>query len=407
MVESNHSGFSVGRDYLAALELLLMLQRVGNKFVKLLRSQELIQDHTLRASDLGRISKHPRCRPSQGGSVVRPAARARTQWPETVLAGGVRSAVAVPSGLEACGVAVAAACGGCGAWCRWLQGSVGGWGAFGGCGATRWRRWPLGVRWLRWRVTCTVAASSGLLGSAAEASPSWPRSVPQCCYPTAQRRVGLPFHPPSALWLRLQPIESRSRCVETALEFCRRLVSNSRSCGLRIRSSCINVSEKESRICFAVIRHTPPSVWLNVLVPVGRNGEAAFAETLPPRQAIIQQKDIHRIPAELNKHWQHDNMVSQEDLPARHRAHHGVENLHSVSTAKFRFGSALGMRHHADHVAARAADAGDVVQRTIGIAEAETSPDGSRNETRRGCLDVTHRALPGRRSSSLPYDKWK
>lgn len=53
MIESNHPGFSVGRDYLAALELLLMLQRVGNKFVKLLRSQELIQDNALRASDLG------------------------------------------------------------------------------------------------------------------------------------------------------------------------------------------------------------------------------------------------------------------------------------------------------------------------------------------------------------------
>jgi hypothetical protein len=45
----------------------------------------------------------------------------------------------------------------------------------------------------------------------------------------------------------------------TALEFCRILVSNSRSRGLRIRSSCIKVSEKASRICFAVIGHTPPS----------------------------------------------------------------------------------------------------------------------------------------------------
>src|SRR5208282_6463959 len=66
---------------------------------------------------------------------------------------------------------------------------------------------------------------------------------------------------------------------ETALEFCRRLVNNSRSCGLRIRSSCINVSEKESRICFAVIAHTPPSIFLNVLVPVGEMGKQ-----LSPRQ---------------------------------------------------------------------------------------------------------------------------
>jgi hypothetical protein len=46
--------------------------------------------------------------------------------------------------------------------------------------------------------------------------------------------------------------------LDAALAFCSRLVINSRSRGLKIRSSCINVSEKASRICFAVIEHTPP-----------------------------------------------------------------------------------------------------------------------------------------------------
>jgi hypothetical protein len=77
--------------------------------------------------------------------------------------------------------------------------------------------------------------------------------------------------------------------LDTALEFCRRLISNSRSRGLRIRSSCINVSEKALRICFAVIGHTPPNSWLNVSVPVGRNGESSFAETVPPSRRIIKQ----------------------------------------------------------------------------------------------------------------------
>src|SRR5205085_713976 len=37
-------------------------------------------------------------------------------------------------------------------------------------------------------------------------------------------------------------------------------LSNARSCGLKIRSSCSNVWEKESRTCFGVMADTPPCV---------------------------------------------------------------------------------------------------------------------------------------------------
>jgi len=55
MVVIDHSGFSAGRDQLAALELRLALQGIGNKFLKLLRSQELVKDDTLRPNHLRRI----------------------------------------------------------------------------------------------------------------------------------------------------------------------------------------------------------------------------------------------------------------------------------------------------------------------------------------------------------------
>jgi hypothetical protein len=76
--------------------------------------------------------------------------------------------------------------------------------------------------------------------------------------------------------------------LETALEFCRRLIRSSRSRGIRIRSSRINVSEKASRICFAVIWHTPPIVWLNRFSSSGANGEAAFAKNTTTKRVDYQ-----------------------------------------------------------------------------------------------------------------------
>src|SRR5579864_794288 len=51
-----------------------------------------------------------------------------------------------------------------------------------------------------------------------------------------------------------------------------------------------------------------------------------------------------------------------------HGGHHGVEHLNPVRAAKFAFAGAFGMRHHAQHVAAFAADAGNVLQGTVRIA---------------------------------------
>jgi hypothetical protein len=46
------------------------------------------------------------------------------------------------------------------------------------------------------------------------------------------------------------------------LACCNKLAISARSLALRMRSSRINVSEKESRICFGVIEDTPPCVYL-------------------------------------------------------------------------------------------------------------------------------------------------
>jgi hypothetical protein len=51
----------------------------------------------------------------------------------------------------------------------------------------------------------------------------------------------------------------------------------------------INVSEKASRICFAVIGHTPPLICLRVLSSGGRREETASARTLAPSPQIIKQ----------------------------------------------------------------------------------------------------------------------
>src|SRR5258708_423997 len=64
-----------------------------------------------------------------------------------------------------------------------------------------------------------------------------------------------------------------------------------------------------------------------------------------------------------------------EDRPKLHRlamapthgADHRVENLYAVDADKLGFGRAFRMRHHANYIAARVADAGDIVQRSVGI----------------------------------------
>ena len=56
-----------------------------------------------------------------------------------------------------------------------------------------------------------------------------------------------------------------------------------------------------------------------------------------------------------------------------------MENFHSICAAEFGFGGSFGMRHHTYYVAAGAADAGNIIQRTVRIG-------GRRNLTCRGCV---------------------
>lgn len=51
----------------------------------------------------------------------------------------------------------------------------------------------------------------------------------------------------------------------------------------------------------------------------------------------------------------------------RQRTGHGLKNLESIGGAEQRFTTAVWMRHHAEYVAAFIADAGNIVERAIGI----------------------------------------
>src|ERR1700691_870540 len=81
MVVIDYSRLSAGRDYLAALKVQLAVQRISNKFIELLRSQELIQDHALRPSDLRQIQNTY----AVTLAVFRSLQRGYAQWPRIVL----------------------------------------------------------------------------------------------------------------------------------------------------------------------------------------------------------------------------------------------------------------------------------------------------------------------------------
>src|SRR5256885_1222112 len=53
-------------------------------------------------------------------------------------------------------------------------------------------------------------------------------------------------------------------------------------------------------------------------------------------------------------------------LLCSHYSGEGLENLEAISAAEGGFTGALGVRHHAENIAARAADSGNVVERSIG-----------------------------------------
>src|SRR5581483_1945099 len=132
---------------------------------------------------------------------------------------------------------------------------------------------------------------------------------------------------------------------------------SARSCALRIRLSLINVSEKESRICFGVIGDTPPSLCLRM-----------FETALLGKQHDDITKLLYR-----------QVFFSKQEGSARNQSsHHGLENLDSIGAAQFGLGGTLRMRHHTHHVSTGTADAGDVLQRAVGICRRS---DFSRSRT--------------------------
>src|ERR1700722_17756155 len=139
-------------------------------------------------------------------------------------------------------------------------------------------------------------------------------------------------------------------------------VSNSRSRGLRIRSSCINVSEKASKICFAVIGHTSPFILRNRFNSIWAKGEATFAEK-PTINARIFQTEFYSV----RKRTVGEGRRLFAAHCAGHCPDHGMENFHSIGAAEFGLGRSFGMRHHANYVTAWAANSGNIVERTVRI----------------------------------------
>src|SRR5579864_8813406 len=135
-----------------------------------------------------------------------------------------------------------------------------------------------------------------------------------------------------------------------ALACCSKVATRERSCALKIRSSCINVSEKESRICFEVIGDTPPCVCTGNIIRLGActTGEEGMT--------------IYRNPVDDKKYFS-----AGVGLPPYQCTHHRLKDLHAISATQFGLGRSFRMRHHAHNIATRAADTGDVIQRAIGI----------------------------------------
>src|ERR1700687_1687681 len=73
----------------------------------------------------------------------------------------------------------------------------------------------------------------------------------------------------------------------------------------------------------------------------------------------------------LTLRWIGCRQNPQKDAPERlfyrHGSDHGLEDLEPLGAAQLGLAGAFGMRHHPQHVPARTADSGDVIQRPVGI----------------------------------------
>src|SRR5580658_6540239 len=82
MVVIDNSWVAAGRNYRAALELCLVLERVVNQFVELLWRQEFVQDHTLCPYDRRRV-QDPHAAARVKVAWLRPLLQGNAEWSET------------------------------------------------------------------------------------------------------------------------------------------------------------------------------------------------------------------------------------------------------------------------------------------------------------------------------------
>ena len=182
--------------------------------------------------------------------------------------------------------------------------------------------------------------------------------APNCCWNSCLVTLS-----PSTPRARSATISPTVRVIASATAFsevfplvlvrCSKLASSSLSGTLRMRSSHNRVPERLSIISRAVIG----------LLPVNRDtdtqtGQSGEARGLQPSKIECEREVLieHR-----RSNVEENAYQSMPGLFFRHGADQRFEDFEAVSAAQFRFAGAFRMRHHAKHVAAGTADAGDIV----------------------------------------------
>jgi len=120
-----------------------------------------------------------------------------------------------------------------------------------------------------------------------------------------------------------------------------------------MRSSHNRVPERLSIISRAVIGLLPVNSDTNT--KTGQSGEARGfqpSKTEYEREVLIEH---------MQSNVEENAYQSMPRLFFRHGADQRLEDFEAVSAAKLGFAAAFRMRHHAKHVAAGTADAGDIV----------------------------------------------
>jgi len=162
--------------------------------------------------------------------------------------------------------------------------------------------------------------------------------------------------PTDERWQRLQPIEFLDCRLHPS-----HFAKDSSAIRAREGSECVHPAlesrKRRQEFVFDVIAHTPPYTFSERFSSKVENGKR-FAQTLAEIDNLQQISCGKKPSCEIQP---------RDVLLAHHRTHHGLEDLHAIGTAQFGFGRSFGMRHHADHIAARTANARDIVQRAVWI----------------------------------------